>query len=193
MRHFSSNLLPLVLLTLLAALTFWLERASQIEDAHRDGKMRHDPDFIVDNFTVRRFDLEGGLQYVLTAKKMLHYADDESTDVLDPALNYYGGSRPARVTARHASVSKDGKELILSDDVRMVRAASHDTPELVLTTSQMYLYPDDNIARSTVPVTISEGTSVIRGEGLEADNRTQVVKLLGRVRGIIYRHKPNPL
>jgi lipopolysaccharide export system protein LptC len=185
MRHFSSGLLPLVLLTLLAALTFWLERTSQVEDARREGKLRHDPDFIVDHFTVQRFDLKGGLQYVLTATKMLHYPDDESTDVTGPTLVYYGGSRPAQISARRASISKDGKEIVLFDDVRMVSAASKATPEFVVTTSQMHFFPDDDVARGKMPVTITQGATVIKGDGFIADRRTQTVKLIGRVRGII--------
>ena len=187
MKVSSAKLLPLLLLTLLAALTFWLESATRLDDERRDGKGRHDPDFIVDNFTVRRYNLGGTLQYVLTAPKMLHYTDDDSTEVGSPALTYFGEDRQTRVTARQAWLSKDGKEVRLFDDVRMVREATANTPELVVTTSEMYVYPDDEIARSTMPVTITEGRSVVSGIGFEADNRTRIYKLLGKVRGIFYR------
>ena len=187
MKHSSASLLPLILLTLLAALTFWLERATQPDSNRYNGKARHDPDFIVDNFTVRRFDLNGSLQYVLTAQKMLHYADDDSTDVVAPALSYHGQPYLTRISARYARLSKDGKEVRLFDDVRMVREATANAPELVVTTSEMYVYPDDEIARSTMPVTITEGRSVVSGVGFEADNRTRIYKLLGRVHGIFYK------
>ena len=51
--------LPLLILILLVGLTMWLERATRVDDRPSSGKLRHDPDVIVDNFTVRRFDPSG--------------------------------------------------------------------------------------------------------------------------------------
>ena len=58
MRIPGATLLPLALLAVLAALTFWLERVTQgaVVDG---GKTRHDPDFFVENFSIRRFSPEG--------------------------------------------------------------------------------------------------------------------------------------
>jgi len=189
MRTISSAWLPLALMAFLAAVTFWLQRASQPEDLPRQ-EQRHDPEFIVDNFTLRRFDIHGGLQYVLIAEKMLHYGDAAGTEIIGPSLTHYGGERPARIFAQRARVSRDGKELLLSGDVRMVREATKEQPSLVVTTEEMYVYPDEDIARGSRPVTITEGKSVIRGEGFVADNQARIVKLTGRVRGIIYRRLP---
>jgi len=189
MKLSSTHLLPLLLLTLLAALTFWLERATQPDAGHKDGLERHDPDFIVNNFTVRRYNLAGGLEQVLTAKEMLHYLDDDSTEVSAPTLTYYGADRQTQVTARQALLTNKGKEVLLTGDVRLVRAATADSPELVVTTTEMKVYPDEKIARSSAPVTIVQGQSIITGGGLEVDDKTQVFKLSGRAHGIIYRNK----
>ncbi|OIR01684.1 lipopolysaccharide exporter periplasmic protein [mine drainage metagenome] len=189
MKLSGTNLLPLLLLTLLAALTFWLQRTTQIGAVHDDGRDRHDPDFIVNNFTVRRYNLDGGLQQVLTAQKMLHYIDDDSTEVSTPALTYYGANRQTQVTARQAWLTKEGKEVRLVGDVRLVRAATADSPQLVVTTAEMNVYPDAGIARSNVPVTITQGQSVITGNGFEVDNKTRIFQLVGKAHGIIYRNK----
>lgn len=189
MRIHGANLLPLILLTLLAALTFWLERASRVEDNGND-KGRHDPDFVVDNFTLRRFNLDGGLQHSMSAKQMLHYPDDDSTSVIDPALTFFGSSLPTRLSAQQARISKDGKLVRLSNDVRVVREATAENPELLVTTAEMVVYPDDEIARSSVPVRIVQGHSVINGSGMEVDNRTQTYTLTGPVQGRIYRTEP---
>lgn len=191
MKHPSASLLPLVLLALLAALTFWLERTTRIDNERRDGKDRHDPDFIVDNFTVRRYNISGGLQYVQTAQKMLHYNDDDSTDVVEPALSYIGEKQQIHISARHARLTQAGKEVRLFNDVRMVRDATKDSQELVVTTAEMFVYPDDELARGVLPVTLTEGRSTINGTGFEADNRAHLFKLMGRVHGTIYK-KTNP-
>mgnify|MGYP000856062201 FL=1 len=67
----SASLFPLAMLVLLAALTFWLNRV--IEGDKPRGPQRHDPDYWVENFVVRRFDLDGKLQHTLVAKKLLLY------------------------------------------------------------------------------------------------------------------------
>lgn len=187
MKATGATLLPLFLLTLLAGGTFWLERASQVDEGINSGKLRHDPDFIIDNFTTRRFNLDGNLQHSLTASKMQHYANDDTTEVSAPALTYYGQVPPTRLNALQAWVSKDGKEVLLTKDVRMVREASADSPELVLTTSELHVFPDDEIARADVPVTIVDGQSIVHGTAMDANNRTHVFTLQGRVQGTLYR------
>jgi len=187
MRVHSANLLPLVLLTFLAALTFWLDRATQGDSAPNNGRSRHDPDFIVSNLDMRQFNIDGSLKHSLTARQMLHYTDDDSTLVIDPMLTFYAHAQPTRLGAHQATVSQDGKEVHLSDEVRMVREASDDSPELLVTTAELQVYPDDEIARSAFPVTISQGRSVITGSGIEIDNRGRTLQLLGRVHGTLYR------
>lgn len=186
MRIHSAHLLPLMLLTLLAALTFWLERASRVDD-NVNGKLRHEPDFVVDNFTLRRFNLDGDLQHSLIARKMLHYPDDDSTSVIEPALTFFGNPLPTRLSAQQARISKDGKQVLLTNEVRMLREASADSPALMVATAEMVVYPDDEIARSSVPVSITQGRSMIHGTGMEVDNRNRNFTLLGPAQGMIYR------
>ena len=190
MRIHSANLLPLILLTLLAALTFWLEQATRIDD-NGTGKVSHDPDFVVDNFTLRRYKLDGSLQHTLIAKTMRHYPDDDSTSVIDPALTFYGDALPIRLSAQQARISKDGKQVRLSDGVRVERQASADSPALVVATAEMVVYPDDEIARSSVPVSITQGHSVMNGSGMEVDNRNRTFTLTGPAQGEIYRTAPH--
>lgn len=192
MRASGTKLLPLVLVTLLAALTFWLEQATRVGESHRDGKGRHDPDFMVDGFTVRRYDVDGHLQHLLAARKMLHYTDDDSTEVDSPVLNYFSNGRRTEVTAPRAWLGPQGKELRLRGGVRVVGGASATEAETVIATDEMLVYPDDEIARSNTPVTITQGSSVISGSGLEADNKLRVYKLLGRAHALIHRQKVSP-
>lgn len=188
MKPSATSLLPLLLLTLLAGVTFWLEQSTRIE-AGRDGKARHDPDFIVEDFQVRRYDIDGRLQHTLVAKKMTHYADDESSDVLTPHLTYHRQT-PTVVTSRTAWMDKGGEHVRLNDDVRVVRSGSGANPATVMTTTVLHVVPDDELAHTVAPVVIAQGATVMRGTGLKSDNKTQISTLAGRVRGIIYRTRP---
>ena len=188
MKHVGASLFPLLLVALLAALTLWLERASQTDDVGRRANARHDADFFVEHFTVRRFGTDGSLQHTVTADKMLHYPDDDSTNVTTPRIVYHSG-RQTVVTARTAWLDKEGKHVRLDDDVRIVRAGSADAPETIITTSILFVTPDDEYAYTKEPVTITQGKSVVNGVGLEANNKTEIAVLSGPVLGTIHRNE----
>lgn len=184
-------LLPLLLLALLAGGTFWLERASRLDEGVSDGKQRHDPDFVIDNFTTRRYALDGRLQHTLKAASMRHFPDDDTTEVLTPKIFYALRTPPLYIDARRAWVSAEGKEVRLLDDVRMVRAAGIKDPPLIVETAELRVFPDDETARTSTPVKILQGRSQLHGSGLEVDNQTQKFVLLGRVHGSLQRANLN--
>lgn len=188
MKSSGAAIFPLVLMGLLAALTFWLERFTQGDGVDRSGNKRHDPDFIVEKFHVRSFDDEGLLQHTLAAERMLHYPDDESTDIVAPRITYHRG--PTTVaTAGSAWLDKDGTRVRLERDVRVVRLGADGAPESTLTTEVLHMMPDDEYLHTDAPVTLTHRRSVIRGVGLTADNKTQLAVLNGPVHAVLFRKK----
>lgn len=179
------NLFPIALMVMLVGLSFWLQRASDIKDPHSDSLLRHDPDYYAENFTVRRFAKTGDLQSTLVAKKMVHYPDDETTVVTDPQMVFLKGPRPTHLSAKQGLIGPDAREVALVGNVRSVRAASATDPEIVVTTTHLTVFPDDEVVRTTAAVTITQGASVVRGVGLEADNKTQIYQLLSQVNSTI--------
>lgn len=190
MRYFRGSLLsllPLLLAGLLAGLTYWLDHVVQ-SDTGPNADRRHDPDYFVDNFTVRRFGPDGTLQHTVTADRMVHFPDDDTTEVISPHLVYETPPK-TDITARTAWLDSKGTHVRLNDDVRIVRAASGDQPETVITTSVLYVTPDDETAYTKAPVVITRGNNVVTGVGLEANNKTEVAVLSGPVHGTFYRSK----
>ena len=109
MKNPGTTLFPLLLLGLLAGLTFWLERMASLDDPDRRAKARHDPDAIIEHFNIQRYDAAGELQNSLTADKLVHFPDDDSTEVSHPSLTYHQGSRPTQIGASRAWLRRDGK------------------------------------------------------------------------------------
>jgi lipopolysaccharide export system protein LptC len=178
-------LYPVVMIGLLAALTLWLSRAMNFEPVRQDGKLRHDPDYFVDKLNGKRFDDQGKLQYSLVADHMVHYADDESTELTNPRVLHLGRGTPLRISASRADVSKDGKVVTLKENVRLVREPTADKPQMTLTTTTLTVLPDDEFATTEAPVTITHGNSVVRGTGFEYNNITAVAVLKANVRGVL--------
>ncbi|HMV53314.1 MAG TPA: LPS export ABC transporter periplasmic protein LptC [Rhodocyclaceae bacterium] len=181
------SIYPIVMIGLLAALTLWLNRAIQFEPVRSDGKLRHDPDYIVDKLNGKRFDEKGKLQYSLIADRMIHYPDDDTTELMNPRMVHTGRKEPLRASATRANLSKDGKVVTLIDNVKLIREATAGRPEMTLTTSTLTLRPDDETATTDAPVTITHGKSVIRGTGFDYNNITAVAILRASVRGTLAR------
>ena len=78
MRFSTNRMFPLALMLALALLTFWLERTVREEQPHPSMR-RHDPDYLVEQFVLTKYNAAGILESTLTAAKMVHYPDDDST------------------------------------------------------------------------------------------------------------------
>ncbi len=182
----AATLFPLILIGSLAGVSYWLDFASRAPTGPNDGKTRHDPDYIVENFELRRFDPEGARQHTLRAPLMRHYPDDDTTVVLSPELTYHRAPT-TQVSAREARVDSQAKHVELIDDVRVTRRGVAGKPDSVLTTSHLDAYPDDEIATTKEPVLITQGLTNVTGSGLEANNKTQIYVLEGPVHGIFHR------
>lgn len=182
----AATLFPLLLAGLLAGMSFWLEMASRAPATANDGKSRHDPDYIIKQFEVRRFDPQGNRQHTVVAEQMRHYPDDDSTVVAAPRITYHR-SPPTFVIAREALISSKGEHVRLIDDVRVTRSGTSNKPDTVLTTARLDAWPDDEIARTNMPVTITQGRTNVHGSGLSVDNKTSIYVLEGPVQGVFFR------
>lgn len=188
LARFPPSLFPLLLLGLLAGMTYWLELVSRPAEGGNDGKFRHDPDYLIENFEVRRYGPAGILQHTLRAPLMKHFPDDDSTVVSAPDLTYHR-EPPTHITAREALVDGKGEHIQLIDDVRVARSGIAGKPATVLLTSHLDAYPDEEIARNDVPVTITQGLSRVTGSRMQVNNQTAIYVLEGPVRGIFHRNQ----
>ena len=187
MRFGSSQLFVIVLLALLAGLSFWLQRAVAPVEVVRDGKLRHDPDAIAENFLVRQFDEKGRVKYRLTAPYMMHFPDDDSSQLKSPTLIHYRPNAPQlTLTGKNAKVTSKGQTVFLWDDVKAVRAATPARPELVARMPDLTILPDAGTAFTQSPVEITEDKSWVKGVGMHLDNNTSTFELKSQVTGLSY-------
>ena len=173
---------PMVLLAILAALTFWLDRV--IESGTRDivGPSRSDPDYIVQNISARSLDETGKIRHTLDAAKMVHYPDDDSTLLTQPKLVSYGAAQaPVTITSNQGVVSSKGEHVYFQDNVRVARAPYGNQSELVMRTSFLHVIPDAHLAKTDRHVTIINDAAVVTAVGLELNTESQELKLLSNV------------
>lgn len=177
-----SQIFPLLLLAVLATLTFWLDQAVQ-QSAQSTENERDDPDFIVDNVVARRLDANGNVKHTLYASKMSHFPRDDSTHLVSPRFVSNASTAPVTITSRTARVSSRGENVYFEDNVRAIRAAYDNRSELMLETSFLHVLPDESIARTDRPVTITDAHTVATAIGLELNSEARTVKFLSHFRG----------
>lgn len=178
-----SQIFPLLLLAVLAALTFWLDQTVQQGDKSAEN-MRADPDFIIDNIVARRLDVNGNVKHTLYASRMTHFPNDDSTHLVSPRfISNASANVPVTITSRTARVSSGGENVYFEDDVRVVRAPYGNRTEMALETSFLHVIPDSHIARTDRPVTITDAHTVATAIGLELNSETRIVNFLSQFRG----------
>jgi lipopolysaccharide export system protein LptC len=188
----AARLFPLLLMLALALLTFWLDRTVREEEAHPSLR-RHDPDYIVENFRVLNYNQSGAVESSLTARKMLHYPDDDSTELAQPHLIETKTGQPRTdVSATRGVLSQDGEEVFLYDNVVLEREATDARSAMRVETSELQYARSRSIARSERDVRIIEDRQVISGRGMEYDMDAERIALRERVRARVEPKKQIP-
>jgi lipopolysaccharide export system protein LptC len=182
-RLTTTRLFPLTLMLALALLSFYLERMVHEEEG-APTKRRHDPDYVITNFTTTTFDRDGKPLSVLSAARMVHFPDDDSTELHAPRVVETRPREPRMsVSAERGAVSANGEELFLYDNVVLVREADPERPEARLTTSFLHVLRERSLVRTDREVTIVEDTRSLSGRGMEYNGESRVFNLLADVRG----------
>jgi lipopolysaccharide export system protein LptC len=181
---------PVLLLGALAALTYWLDAQVQSPAARRDGSARHDPDLFLHDFKAITFDANGKPRETLSAALARHYPDDESAELDTPTLSLSEPDRPAMtITAERGRIDGDRAHGEFSGNVVVTRDAdptpSKDGPNgpVTLRTESLKVATKEQRVSTDRAVTIEEPRGIIRGQGLEFDNKAKVVRIRSRVNG----------
>ncbi len=161
----------------LALLTFYLERTVREDDAPATLR-RHDPDYIVSNFTTTTYTGEGAVETVMSAERMVHYPDDDTTELFAPRV-VHAKPDQARfsVRAERGQLSRDGDEIFLYGDVVLVRDAAADRPEARMTTEFLHVLRERSLVRTDRLVKIVEGGRSLEGRGMEYNNASRELVL----------------
>jgi lipopolysaccharide export system protein LptC len=172
-----------VILALLLASPFWLNQPQRAISPSQNSQLSRTPDYVVENFSAIQMD-EGGVgRHILLARKMMHYPDDDSTDLEQPRLINTEPGKPAmQVKADEAKMTSNGEDIYLSGNVMVVRNGGKGRGETSMTTSLLHVIPSDDIARTDKPVVITETNAVIKAVGMEMSNRTGITQLLSQVK-----------
>jgi lipopolysaccharide export system protein LptC len=178
----------LVLLATLAAGTWYLaEIASRHAAGNAAPKISHEPDYFVERFALTRLNARGDPVFKMSAERLDHFPDDDSTTFVHPLLVSLDPGNPlVTLRADRGMSTTQGLETHLYDNVLLTRAATGGAtanPELRIESDYMLLLSEEDVARSDRPVRITYGDSVLTGVGMEFNNGSRRLEVKSQVRG----------
>ena len=177
--------LPILPLLGILAVSYWLDQQTQPDEQKTGGRKQHTPDAIVDNLKAVTLDQQGTPHFIMSAKQLVHYADDDSTTLDEPDITALAPMRPdVHMTSRNGALSSKGDVIELTDGVKIVRAASPNRSELVIQTEYLKVVPDLQTAQTDRAVTMTDADGRLSSVGMDMDNKAQIIKFLAQVKAI---------
>jgi lipopolysaccharide export system protein LptC len=179
----TTRLFPLLLMAALALLTLWLDHQVRVEGGEHPSLRRHDPDYLVTNFTTTTYNRDGHADTVLAAEQMQHYPDDDSTEVTQPRLVQSKPEQPRlTVQADRGKISREGDEIFLYDHVVLLRDATATEPPARMTTTFLHILRDRSLVRTDRDVLFEQEGRSLAGRGMEYRTDTRELFLRADVR-----------
>ncbi|WP_374440057.1 LPS export ABC transporter periplasmic protein LptC [Pseudomonas panipatensis] len=131
-----------------------------------------------------QYRVDGTLGYEMTADRLEHMKATDITNVTTPDLYFFraGDTLPWHVQSVRAEVAPQGKQVELIDDVRVQRTDAQNR-NLLLNTTRLTVFPDQDYAQTEQPVKITEPNGVTTAVGMKAYLKDSRMLLLSNVRG----------
>lgn len=179
--------LPLFLFAILALTSWWLVRSvPELMPPGIDPQLRQDPDFRIDQFTIKSFDATGRLTREISGQSATHFPATQSLHIEGvriQAENELG----TRLTAQaKQGVSREAlQQVTLIGDAIAVRQADTQNPRVELRGETLTAWLEEERLVSDQPVRITRGADVFNAQTLNFDTRSGHYQLQGRVRAFL--------
>ena len=180
----NKGLWVVLLLMLVAALSWWLQRSSVPDSPQALDQTQHEPDYYMEQFELTSLSLDGKPAHKLYADNMLHYPIDDSTTLEKPHLVVFRNEEEFwDIRAESGLVSNGGESVLLEGEVIILRVNPAHAQALQVYTSDLTVRPGDKFAETSAKVTIKDDRGVTTAVGMWADLNQRRVELLSNVRG----------
>lgn len=179
--------LPLFLFALLALGSWWLVRSMpDLVAPGIDPQLRQDPDFRLDQFTVKSFDASGRLTREISGQSATHFPATQSLHIEGVRI-LSENKAGTRLTAQaQQGISREAEQQVtLTGDALAVRQADAQSPRVELRGETLTAWLEEERLVSDQPVRITRGADVFSAQSMNFDLRSGQYELQGRVRAVL--------
>ncbi|MFZ6750643.1 LPS export ABC transporter periplasmic protein LptC [Undibacterium sp. Ren11W] len=186
--------LGVVLLALVALASFWILKTLRQngDDANARSSVRSEPDYYVEKFNFIRLPNNGQANVSIVGDKLTHYPRSDDLEIQQARINSFSADKsPVNIRALRAVIEqkstqttpiREHDQIHLLGDVQVERPATRTSSFMQLNSDYLLVLPDENTMKTDTAVTMITTTSEIHAVGMTADNNTQQVQLLSKVR-----------
>lgn len=178
---------PLIIMGLMALGSWWLVRSMpDLLSSDVNKPLRTDPDYKLDNFTVKTFDANGRMTRQVSGSSAIHFPQPNELHIQHIqmfALNEAGSEFTARAEKGISSDNDDKFTLI--GDVHAVRKADAHGPLTQLQGERLTAIVQEDRLVSSLPVEITRNRDVFTSNTMDFNTRTGQYLLQGRVRSVL--------
>lgn len=179
--------LPLILMGFLALGSWWLVRSMpSIIYADENKPLRKEPDYRLENFSVKSFDKTGRMTREVMGDKGRHYPGVDEMHI-DHVRVYAQSDTGVKINAKANTgvATGDGERVTLLGQAVAVRAADANAPRMELRGERLLALVKEEKLLSSDPVEITRDKDVFNALTMNFNSKSGEYLLDGRVRGVL--------
>ncbi|MFZ6874799.1 LPS export ABC transporter periplasmic protein LptC [Undibacterium sp. Di27W] len=193
--------LAVILLGILTLGTIWVMEVIRRngDDEQNRSAARSAPDYYVEKFNFIRLSNNGKANYHITGDSLVHLPRNDNIEIKHPQINSFDQDRPPlhlradlAVVSQKSNVitpKREHDEVHLYDNVSMERPEGLSSQFVHVESDYLLLLPDDDVVKTDKPITITTGKSTSTATGMLANNSTQHLALLSKVRILLKKRE----
>lgn len=179
------NLLVYAVLAILAIATWWLARLSEPDQVEQTVAPEHSPDYFSTGYIKIEMNIDGKPKNKVVADKVIHYSDDNTTELQNPLMTIYKVDAPNwMIQSEIGIVPAGGRDMFLKGKVYINREQAEGVKPIMVNTSNLRVNPEQDYAETDEWAELIMPPNRTTGIGMEANFGTPLrIKLLSNVRG----------
>ncbi|MGD8925616.1 MAG: LPS export ABC transporter periplasmic protein LptC [Thioalkalispiraceae bacterium] len=177
-------LIVLVVVLVIATLTYQLSKSIDKSTETTDPRLRHDPDYYISEFNATKYDKSGLADYRLTAQYLEHFPDTRTIEVKQLSVEYIDKNQTTwQIEADNGTGYEDTEILNVSGNVKINRLTPRPEKNLQLETEQLHIDFPAKLANTESKVKIIGKNSNIKAKGMDINLDDGTVTLRSEARG----------
>ena len=188
-----STYLPLLLMALLALSTWWLvKNTPMLAPPPAATELRRDPDYLMNEFAIERFDGSGRLRVRVDGQRLQHFPASDHYEIDRARIRAIGvDGKVTLAVADRALANGDISELQLFGGAKVTSTGPQGEP-VEIRSEFLHAFLVTEQVQTSLPVTVTAGSNELRAEGLQYDNGKRLLELKGRQRAWLAAPAPAP-
>jgi len=174
------------ILVVILSYTFWL--VQETSDTNTNAKKSDNrPDFFAKNVYATEYDQAGKLIHKLQTPYLIHYALDDMSDLISPAITIYSdkdAKQPWFITSKTGKAIHGTDIIDLIGNVVIHQPAGPANDDVIIHTEALTVYPKQNYAKTNKLVTIDEPGINVSAIGMKVYFKEKRVELLQSAKGV---------